>query len=215
MKRNAFFQLVQKQDGVYLKSYPALEGGAPLSVDDILYYLEQKKIMDVSVDDITSFVQKASETVNAEKRIMIGKILPENEFPVVTIDPERKFAKIRLYPPSSGGKRLSLKELLERIGQNGVQYGILKENAALLLKAHLYCTDVLIAKAKPPVQGRDAKITYHFDVDKTCHPAMDESGNVDFHHLDMIEHVREGQHLATLAPADTGDQRHRCDGGRI
>jgi len=88
MKRNAFFQLVQKQDGVYLKSYPALEGGAPLSVDDILYYLEQKKIMDVSVDDITSFVQKASETVNAEKRIMIGKILPENEFPVVTIDPE-------------------------------------------------------------------------------------------------------------------------------
>ena len=41
MKRNAFFQLVQKQDGVYLKSYPALEGGAPLSVDDILYYLEQ------------------------------------------------------------------------------------------------------------------------------------------------------------------------------
>ena len=87
MKRNAFFQLVQKQDGVYLKSYPALEGGAPLSVDDILYYLEQKKIMDVSVDDITSFVQKASETVNAEKRIMIGKILPENEFPVVTIDP--------------------------------------------------------------------------------------------------------------------------------
>ena len=170
MKRNAFFQLVQKQDGVYLKSYPALEGGAPLSVDDILYYLEQKKIMDVSVDDITSFVQKASETVNAEKRIMIGKILPENEFPVVTIDPERKFAKIRLYPPSSGGKRLSFKELLERIGQNGVQYGILKENAALLLKAHLYCTDVLIAKAKPPVQGR----------------------------------VREGQHLATLAPADTG-----------
>ncbi len=204
MKRNAFFQLVQKQDGVYLKSYPALEGGAPLSVDDILYYLEQKKIMDVSVDDITSFVQKASETVNAEKRIMIGKILPENEFPVVTIDPERKFAKIRLYPPSSAGKRLSLKELLERIGQNGVQYGILKENAALLLKAHLYCTDVLIAKAKPPVQGRDAKITYHFDVDKTCRPAMDESGNVDFHHLDMIEHVREGQHLATLAPADTG-----------
>ena len=60
MKRNAFFQLVQKQDGVYLKSYPALEGGALLSVDDILYYLEQKKIMDVSVDDITSFVQKAS-----------------------------------------------------------------------------------------------------------------------------------------------------------
>ena len=44
MKRNAFFQLVQKQDGVYLKSYPALEGGAPLSVDDILYYLEQTQL---------------------------------------------------------------------------------------------------------------------------------------------------------------------------
>ena len=46
MKRNAFFQLVQKKDGVYLKSYPALHGGAPLSMEDIMQYLEQKKIMD-------------------------------------------------------------------------------------------------------------------------------------------------------------------------
>ncbi len=43
MKRNAFFQLVQKQDGVYLKSYPALEGGAPLSVDDIYIIWSRKR----------------------------------------------------------------------------------------------------------------------------------------------------------------------------
>lgn len=215
MKRNAFFQLVQKQDGVYLKSYPALEGGAPLSVDDILGYLEQKKIMDVRIDDITFFVQEAAEIVNAEKRILIGKILPENEYPVITIDPQKQFAKIRLYPPSNGGKRLSTEELLDRIRQNGVQYGILEENVKLLLKAHLYCTDVLIAKAKLPVQGKDAKITYHFDVDKTCRPAMDEAGNVDFHHLDMIENVREGQLLATLAPADTGVSGVDVMGGEL
>lgn len=39
MKRNAFFQLVHRNDGVYLKSYPAVDGGLPLKNDDILTYL--------------------------------------------------------------------------------------------------------------------------------------------------------------------------------
>ena len=67
MKRNAFFQLVQKDDGVYLKSYPALDGGNPLSMDDIMKYFEQKKIMDVQLGDISDFVSEAAKKKNAEK----------------------------------------------------------------------------------------------------------------------------------------------------
>ena len=215
MKRNAFFQLVQKDDGVYLKSYPALQGGAPLSMEDIMQYLEQKKIMDVQLGDIASFVEEAAQQKNAEKKILSENRLPEKEFPLITMDPERKFAKLRLYPPSNGGMRISSDEILDRMGQIGIKYGILTENIKLMLKGRLYCTDVLIAKAKPPVQGSDAVITYHFDVDKTCKPAMDESGNVDFHQLDMIENVGEGQLLATLQPADLGTPGTDVTGGEL
>lgn len=215
MKRNAFFQLVQKDDGVYLKSYPALQGGAPLSMEDIMQYLEQKKIMDVQLGDIASFVEEAAQQKNAEKKILSENRLPEKEFPLITMDPERKFAKIRLYPPSNGGMRISSEEIMDRMGQMGIKFGIIPENIKLMLKGRLYCTDVLIARAKPPVQGSDAVITYHFDVDKTCKPAMDESGNVDFHQLDMIENVSEGQLLATLQPANLGTPGTDVTGGEL
>lgn len=34
MKRNAFFQLIHKEDGTYLKAYPAVDGGMPRSRGD-------------------------------------------------------------------------------------------------------------------------------------------------------------------------------------
>ena len=204
MKRNAFFQLIHKEDGTYLKSYPPVNGGAPLSSEDVLAYLDKKKIQDVLIEDIIVFVEKAAREKNAEQKILSGTILPEKEFPVITIDREKKLAKVRLYPPSSKGGRLSLQELKALVEQQGIRSGMIESNLEILLKGRLYCTDVLIAKATLPVQGRNAEITYHFNVDKTCKPAMDEDGSVDFHKLDMIENVSEGQLLATLEPADFG-----------
>lgn len=204
MKRNAFFQIIHKENGVYLRSYPPIDGGAPLSADDILRYLEKKMIQDVSLDDIVKFVDKSAKAKNAEHKILPGSILPENEYPVVTIDHKKRMAKVRLYPPSSKGSRLSMKDFKALIEQQGVRNGIIQQNLEILLKGRLYCTDVLIAKATLPIHGQDAQITYHFDVDKTCKPAMGEDGSVDFHKLDMIESVSEGQLLATLTPADYG-----------
>ena len=45
MKRNAFFQLIHKEDGTYLKAYPAVDGGMPLKSDDILTYLAKNNIV--------------------------------------------------------------------------------------------------------------------------------------------------------------------------
>ena len=204
MKRNAFFQLIHKKDGVYLKSYPAINGGLQITIDDVLFYLDKKKIQNYLIDDIKKFVEVAVEETNAEQRILREGILPENEYPVVTIDSERKMAKVRLYPPSSQGNRITVSELKDYIQQQGVRYGIIEENLERILKGRLYCTDILIAKATLPVQGSSAVITYHFNVDKTCKPEMSEDGSVDFHKLDMIENVSEGQLLATLTPVDYG-----------
>lgn len=205
MKRNAFFQLVHRENGVYLQSYPAVDGGAPLSVDDIMFYLDKKGIAYNDVTRLKKFTEEAAQTRNALLKLQSGKLLPEGEFPVITVDAKRLFAKIRLYPPSSEGQRLSLEDLRNRILQAGVKYGILEKNLELLWKMRLYCTDVLIAKAKKPVRGRDARITYHFNVDKTSRPKMGEDGSVDFHNLDMIEKVEKGQLLASLTPADYGE----------
>jgi len=205
MKRNAFFQLVHRTDGVYLKSYPAVEGGLPLKSDDILLYLEKKQYDEIDLSLLKKFVNEASEKQNAIVKIFDGKKLPENEYAIIDTDINGYVAKMRLYPPSNGGNRLTLQDLLGLAQQNGIKYGIIEKNLEIALKGRLYCTDILIAKARMPVQGHDAVIEYNFDVNKTSTPKMAEDGSVDFHKLDMIERVKEGQLLATLTPAVYGE----------
>lgn len=204
MKRNAFFQLVHKSDGIYLKSYPAVDGGLPLRSDDILTYLGKKQYNDIDISLIKKFVDMAAHETNFLLKIIDGERLPENEYAVITVDPGRYMAKLRLYPPSNEGKRLDLKDLSSLVEQNGVKYGIIKKNLEIALKGRLYCTDILLARAQMPVQGKNAKIEYYFDVNKTSTPKMAEDGSVDFHKLDMIERVKDGQLLAKLTPAEKG-----------
>lgn len=205
MKRNAYFQMIHESDGIYLQAFPAVDGGSPLQTEDILSYLELKKIGVVDVSTIKRFVEDAAE--NKHARVLVsrnGNQLPEKETAVITLDKRAWLAKIRLYPPSSEGSRMSLDELHSLLEQYGVKHGILEQNLSLLWKAKLYCTDVLIAKATMPVQGKNASVEYHFNAEKTNKPAMLEDGSVDFHSLDMIERVEEGQLLATLTPEVQG-----------
>lgn len=204
MKRNAFFQLVHKEDGIYLKSYPAVDGGEPLKAEDVLSYLVAKKWSDVPADQIKDFVERAAKQKNAETQISKKSAIPENEYAVITVDPNRLYAKLRLYPNSSLGSRLTVEDILKLLEQNEVHHGLIKKNIEMMHKMRLYCTDVLVAKATKPIHGHDAVITYHFNLDKTSKPAVKEDGSVDFHKLDMIESITEGQLLATLEPADFG-----------
>lgn len=204
MKRNAFFQLVHKDDGTYLKSYPAMDGGEPIREADVLNYIDMKHYEDIMVTDIKEFAEKAAQEKNALFKISDEEMLPENETVVITTDPKRLYTKIRLYPNSSKGSRLSFNEVKDLLAQRNVVFGIIDKNIEMMLKARLYCMDILVAKAELPIHGKNAEITYHFDINKTSKPTVKENGQVDFHKLDMIEPVSEGQLLATLVPADFG-----------
>ncbi len=204
MKRNAFFQLVHRKDGIYLKSYPAVDGGMPLKNDDILTYLVKKQYNDIDLSIIKEFVDTAAKEANAYVKVIDGTRLPENEYALITTGADRRMAKLRLFPPSNEGKRISMADLMDLIKQNGIKYGIIEKNIEIALKGRIYCTDILIAKAKLPVQGRSASIEYFFDANKTSTPQMADDGSVNFHKLDMIERVKEGQLLARLTPAERG-----------
>ena len=204
MKRNAFLQLVHRKDGIYLKSYPAVDGGMPLKNDDILTYLVKKQYNDIDLSIIKEFVDTAAKKANAYVKVIDGTRLPENEYALITTGADRRMAKLRLFPPSNEGKRISMADLMDLIKQNGIKYGIIEKNIEIALKGRIYCTDILIAKAKLPVQGRSASIEYFFDANKTSTPQMADDGSVNFHKLDMIERVKEGQLLARLTPAERG-----------
>ena len=106
MKRNAFFQLIHRNGKMYLKSYPAINGGRTLHIEDVIFYLDKKKINDVAVDDIKKFVTLAGKQKNAEMLISNEEMIAENESLFITVDPKKLYAKVRLYPHSNKGLRL-------------------------------------------------------------------------------------------------------------
>lgn len=106
MKRNAFFQLIQKDDGMYLKAYPEVDGGEKLSVEDVLNYLDKKNLKDVDSGIVKYFVEDAnSGKKDVLVKVLEGKQIPEKEFGLVSIDKKGYLAKIRLYPPSDKGAK--------------------------------------------------------------------------------------------------------------
>ena len=78
-RRNAFFQIIQKKDGMYLKSYPEVEGGKKLTMEDILDYIDKKNLRDIETGNVKQFVEKANadETGSVEVKVLEGNHLPE------------------------------------------------------------------------------------------------------------------------------------------
>ncbi|NLP15703.1 MAG: DUF342 domain-containing protein [Clostridiales bacterium] len=200
--RNAYFRLLIKDDGTYIKLYNAEPGGLPLIYDEISNYLIDKKIYEYDKIELGRGIANLKQT--AEIKLTSVKILPQDEYVKVTIDEDRMYAVCRFYPPSTGGNHLTKDGIISAMVQAGVKYGVDETKILQYLKDRKYCSDYVLAKATPPIQGRDAVITYHFNTDLTMKPKTNEDGSVDFHTLDIISHCKKGDLLATLTPVDYG-----------
>lgn len=200
--RNGFFQLIARDDGTYLRIYEPENGGEPLFYEEISNYLVDKKIYEY--DKIA--IGRALTMVKGSMEVKISSIVvpKTDEYVKVEIIEERMYAKARFYPPVNNGMLLSKDDIISALVRAGVKYGVDELEISNFMRERKYCTDYILAKATPPVQGQDAQITYHFNTDLTLKPKRNEDGSVDFHQLDMISHCRKGDLLATLTPVDYG-----------
>lgn len=200
--RNGYFQILIKEDGTYLKLIEAEADGDPVLYDEISNYLIDKKIYEY--DKIAIGRAITSLKGSAEVKITNAVIPPIDESVKIFLDNERMFAKGRFYPASNNGHAITRDDIINALVYAKVKCGLDEMAITDFLSNRRYCTDYFLAKATPPVQGHDAKITYHFNTDLTLKPKTNDDGSVDFHQLDMISHCNKGDLLATLIPMDLG-----------
>lgn len=199
---NAYFQLLIKENGTYIKLYDAEQGGLPLVYDELSNYLIDKKIYEY--DKVALGRAIANLKFVAEVKLTSAVILPQDEYVKVTLDNDRMNAVCRFYPPSTKGKLLTKEDIISAMVRAGVKYGVDESKVMQFLKDRRYCSDYVFAKATLPIQGHDAVITYFFNTDLTMKPKTNDDGSVDFHQLDIISHCNKGDLLATLTPVDFG-----------
>ena len=200
--KNAYCGIMDRVNGTFIYFVPEENGGKKLRFEDVDEYLHQLRINydKIEVNRIISDLTTEQDYCLTPKKLE----RPIDEIMLVKIDSDRKFATCKFYPPSQGGAMMNKDDIISRLTQCGVRFGAVDANIDNYLYNRCYCTEYIFARALAPQEGKHAEIIYNFNTDINFKPKVNEDGSVDFHSLDTVNHVKRGDLLATLIPADDG-----------
>lgn len=192
------FKIVQSEDGVYLTVTPPKGEGNPVREPQVMNELKSRDIREPNfslvmraVKDATGVPVKIAEQTTA---------VPEPEIQVL-VERDRMAANLTITRPK-GSRPLTLDEVLAKIHGAGVVQGIDME--AVKRAFDRPGTPVTCARGDAPVNGNDAEIRYHVNIDNKGRPVELEDGRVDFKDLNLFTVVNEGDLLAEKIPPTQG-----------
>ena len=142
---NGYFQLVSREDGSYLKLFPATDDGEDININEVSHYLMQKNILyDLpalnnaicGLEDVTLF--KLSNTPGNKERECCN----------ITVSPDKMQAAARFISPSEGGELMTKEEFLQDLEQMKIVEGIDDAVIDSFFKNRVYCTDIIVANGK-------------------------------------------------------------------
>lgn len=133
----------------------------------------------------------------------------ENAIPVdasveIIITGDEQAAYLGIVPPAGGGRDLTYGDLMMALEKRRIVHGVKDDVLKALADKPVYNRKMVVAEGDMPVQGTDAKLTFHFDPNREIKPRERSNGTVDYRDLGLIEHVKAGQPLVTMTPADRG-----------
>lgn len=200
--RNGYFKLDMKDTGVFLVVYSPKGRGKPVDIKEVLAYLEEKNFSEYDLKNVNRVVNTTQES--EEVYISEWNGIYENEMMVATVSSDNMLAFCRFYAPSNGGKLMTVEDIVSDLRLQKITVGIQSEEIKRFLEERQYCTDYILAKGIPAVNGVDAKIEYFFNTNPNLKPKKNEDGTVDYHELNTISRVEKGQLLAKLHEAVKG-----------
>ena len=125
---------------------------------------------------------------------------------LVEISDDQMEAYATLFPPLNDGSPLTKEQIMEILSSEGVIYGIDQQKVQDLVNLQRKAR-VCVAEGKRSKKGRDAAIECCFPTSQEQYkPRILDNGRVDFHNLNLINNVAEGQELARKIPAVPGEE---------
>ncbi len=202
MNRNGFFQLENKDDGLYLNVYPAVEDGRGLTLEDVIVCLDKKNVAYANVVEL----RRAYETAynGQPAKISDTVIVPYSGWCEYGTQNDGMKLQMVIYPGMKDMPEVTCEEIMSDLSHMKVKYGIDEEGIKELVENKAYFELKTIATGTDPVDGYDAVLKYNFNPELTAKPKVRDDGTVDFHQLDMINHVSEGDVVAQITPENPG-----------
>lgn len=199
---NGYFQLQIKNEGIFVKVYPPSGQGVPLDVKELMDYLDMRQLDHYNLKELNAATQSKDQA--QEVYVAPHADIFVNEMMVVNVSLDKMRVDCRFYPPSNGGNWMDEEEILQDLKANKVQYGIDRGAISEFLRKREYCKDYTFALGRAPIHGKDARIEYFFNTNPNLKPKRNDDGSVDYHNLNTIGHVHQGDLLARLIPEEEG-----------
>ena len=199
---NSYFQLVITGSGTAIRIFPSKDGGAALFVGDVRDYLDDRGIE----YDLVKLNDAVSKADGAPVLLTQRQVLPERESYRLTISEDKMTASAFFYAPSVGAELMTADEVIKDLAFRKIKSGIQEEAIKAFFQNREYCREIVIAQGKKVREGHDAKIQLFFEQNLRAKPQLNEDGSVDYHNLNLINHVTKGDKLAQLFPEDPGEE---------
>ncbi len=209
---NGYFQVVPKEGKCVLKLVPPTDDGVPFKLEYLAEYISLKNLS-CDFKALAKVLQDLSEVTFFPTATDFK--YPEGESVNVLCSPDNMSVTVRMYAPFEGAAPMPKAEFMREFTSRGISYGYDEAAIDAFLASRPYCTDVVLVKGLPPVQGSDATIEYFFNTDPRVKPTLKEDGTVDFFNLNTINHCKKGDLLARLHPAVLGKPGMNVKGERI
>lgn len=201
MNRNGYYKVSCDSTSTYLTYVPSEGTGTDIPLEKLIAYLDKKGVTYGNVTDLKRYAEEAK--TGAKVKISDITVIPfagwceYSNLKYITLS-------MTMYPPIDGFKKLTKEDVMSDLKNMKVCYGIDEKIIEQMIAEERYYENVLIAKALAPVEGKDAELNYKFNPELKATPTINEDGSVDFHQLDMINHVTEGDVVAEIIPEDPG-----------
>ena len=196
-------KVVKKDDGVYL-SIGELEPGETLQRKDVVDLIESYNVQDV---DFVSLSDKLkTDLSNTEIKISDkAQIHQVSETVVIDISKDQMEAFITFKEPVNAGAKLDENGIIEALKDAGVATYNAEVVRTLALHKE-YGRKYAIAQGKPPINGKDGYLQYHFNNENLRpKPKILENGSVDFRQLGTLRLCDKNDVLVTSVPPGDGE----------
>lgn len=194
-----------KEDGIYL----VINNPNPdknISPADVAWVISQNDIPDINKSVIDSLCRKKIGV--AEIKVSDAVITNDvDEAVTLKITNDKMQVHAKFTPPKSNGKKVEHTEIMQRLSEMGVTFGIREDIIKRLVANKNYAKTYIIATGKSPVKGVDGRAIFHVDVQTgTYQPKISDTGKADYHNLDLFKCVKKGEILCTtIDPVDGED----------